>query len=289
MSRHRTDRERKAMFANMGSSGHKQGMNINQQVIKQPERNLSRKVVVKSKDGQFIGSKSFRLFGSEPSVTKKPFGSSHNTGHIDKPKLSKTKREFISKEIRRQRREGKPAKQSIAIAFSKARKKFGNSALRQMPSNPNNDNKEQKRIRRLLVSLFGLAITLEVLRRVRLQSSHKSGHTDNDKQSGHLTVIQNKKVFSKVLDDSIDFNEGLATSQRIDRQKNFPSSKQLLDENKEIKRVKNKIDTGRGLNKKEIKIILRESTGKLGNLNQPIKFITNRKALNEVDELRQRI
>ena len=204
MTRNRSDRERKAMFANMNSSGHKQGMESNQQVVQsQHNENLSRKVVVRdnpNNDGTFVGSKSFRIIDSKPLITKKPFGSSHQSGHIDrKPKLSKVKLEFISKEIRRQRKERKPEKQSIAIAFSKARKKFGNSTLRQMPNNPNNDNKEQKRIRRLLVSLFGLAITLEILRRVRLQSSHKSGHTDNDRNTGHTnnkkpSVIKVKKT-----------------------------------------------------------------------------------------------
>lgn len=40
------------------------------------------------------------------------------------------KRRFITREIKRQRREGKPQKQAVAIAFSKARKRFGNKELR---------------------------------------------------------------------------------------------------------------------------------------------------------------
>jgi len=34
-------------------------------------------------------------------------------------------RRFISKRIRKERHKGKPQKQAVAIAFSKARKKFG--------------------------------------------------------------------------------------------------------------------------------------------------------------------
>ena len=42
-------------------------------------------------------------------------------------------REFISKEIRRQRKEGKPQPQAVAIAFSKARMKFGTDMVKEFP------------------------------------------------------------------------------------------------------------------------------------------------------------
>lgn len=40
--------------------------------------------------------------------------------------LSPEEREFISDEISRQRAEGRPQDQAVAIAFSKARERFGN-------------------------------------------------------------------------------------------------------------------------------------------------------------------
>ena len=83
------------------------------------------------------------------------------------PVLTSEERKFISKEISRQRREGKPQKQSIAIAFSKARKMFGNARLKRMPNNPRDDTKETRKIRNLLVTLFGAAIALEIIRRAR--------------------------------------------------------------------------------------------------------------------------
>ena len=97
-------------------------------------------------------------------------------------KLSKVKITFISKEIRRQRKEGKPQKQSIAIAFSKARKKFGDKGLTLKRSNPSNRN-----TRRVLGSLIGLALTLAILREFT-----KRGNPNNKKKmSGHL---KNRRV-----------------------------------------------------------------------------------------------
>ncbi len=107
------------------------------------------------------------------------------------------------------------------------------------------------------------------------------------------TVIQNRKAFSNVLDKSIEFNKSLATSQRIDPQRDFPSSRRLLNENKEIQKVKSKIQSGTKLNKTEIKVVLRESRGKLGSfsdlMGNPFKLIKNRKALNEADRLREKV
>lgn len=85
-----------------------------------------------------------------------------------RPRLPKTQREFIAKEIRRGIREGRPSKQAIAIAFSKARKKFGNAGLRitrTVTDNPN--GRVDKRTRRLLFLLLGTAIALRILREAR--------------------------------------------------------------------------------------------------------------------------
>ena len=84
-----------------------------------------------------------------------------------KPKLPTKVSDFIGKEISRQRKEGRPQAQSIAIALSKARKKFPRQARRlTLMGNPNG-KLSQKRIRNLLVTLFGLAIALQILRRIR--------------------------------------------------------------------------------------------------------------------------
>ena len=46
--------------------------------------------------------------------------------HLKMPHIIRRRRQaFISREIKRQRREGKPQGQSVAIAFSKARKRAG--------------------------------------------------------------------------------------------------------------------------------------------------------------------
>lgn len=98
-----------------------------------------------------------------------------------RPKLPLAQREFIATEIRRGVKEGRPQDQSIAIAFSKARKRFGNGALlpkvgsgkiqkmnfsnpknKNFSSNPNGTTK--KRTRNLLVLILGTAIALRLLR-----------------------------------------------------------------------------------------------------------------------------
>ncbi len=83
------------------------------------------------------------------------------------PRLPKRVSDFIGDEISRQRKEGRPQSQSIAIAFSKARKKFPRfkKRLELMRGNPN--GLSQKRIRRLLILLFGVAVALSILRRAR--------------------------------------------------------------------------------------------------------------------------
>lgn len=85
-----------------------------------------------------------------------------------KPILSKEKREFISKQISKEIRAGKPSKQAIAISFSKARSRFGNSGLELTKSVKNNPtNNIDKRTRNLLFLLLGTAIALRVLRELR--------------------------------------------------------------------------------------------------------------------------
>ncbi len=85
-----------------------------------------------------------------------------------RPRLSKTKRDFIVKEIRRGIKEKRPTKQAIAIAFSKARKKFGNSGLRITRTVTNNPHRKlDERTRRLLFLLLGTAIALRILKEAR--------------------------------------------------------------------------------------------------------------------------
>ncbi len=82
-------------------------------------------------------------------------------------RLNPRMKRFLASKIRKNIREGKPARQAIAIAFSQARKKFGNSRL--IPkTNPHLalDN----RTRRLLFLIFGTAIALSLIRQIRTSS-----------------------------------------------------------------------------------------------------------------------
>ncbi len=83
-----------------------------------------------------------------------------------RPMLTSTQKTFISKEIRRQRKEGKPIKQSIAIAFSKARTKFPSQKALKLKGNPNN-NPTKKELTNLLILLFGTTVALQILRQAR--------------------------------------------------------------------------------------------------------------------------
>ncbi len=83
-----------------------------------------------------------------------------------RPMLTSTQKTFISKEIKRQRKEGKPIKQSIAIAFSKARDKFPKQKALKLNGNPNN-NPTKKELTNLLILLFGTAVALQILRQAR--------------------------------------------------------------------------------------------------------------------------
>lgn len=84
------------------------------------------------------------------------------------PRLSKEKRDFISDQIRKEIKAGKPNKQAIAIAFSKARSKFGNSGLEVTKSVANAPTDTvDKRTRNILFLLLGTAIALRVLKELR--------------------------------------------------------------------------------------------------------------------------
>ncbi len=98
-----------------------------------------------------------------------------------KPKLPQDVRDFISDEISRQRKEGRPQGQSIAIAFSKARKKFPRQAKKlelMRRSGQMSGHTTAARTRNLLVSIFGLAIALRILREFR---TRRNNPTSSDK------------------------------------------------------------------------------------------------------------
>lgn len=83
------------------------------------------------------------------------------------PRLSAEKREFVGRAISKEIRAGKPRKQAIAIGFSVARKRFGNSGLQATKTikNRKTDNVD-KRTRSLLFTLLGTAIALRILRQI---------------------------------------------------------------------------------------------------------------------------
>ena len=85
-----------------------------------------------------------------------------------KPRLTPQVRTFVAKKIRANIREGKPVKQSIAIAFSQARKRFPKQkkSLERIVGNPNG-KLTTKRIVNLLVFLFGVSLALRILRGAR--------------------------------------------------------------------------------------------------------------------------
>lgn len=146
MGRHLTRQQEKAMFAKMGNPNNR-GINSNQRVMNPNDnQKSSRKMIIISSN---------------------------------QPTLRLSERKFISDEISRQRREGQPQRQSIAIAFSKARKKFGSKRI---PPFPMGSSHITDRTRRLLFTLLGAAIAIRILREF---SRRQSGHKDNDKQSGH--------------------------------------------------------------------------------------------------------
>ena len=115
----------------------------------------------------FFGSRGNPRSNVEPKFVKgqsKFFQFEKNT----KPKLTKQVSGFVAKKIRKNIKEGKPLKQSIAIAFSQARKRFPKQkkSLEKIVSNPNG-KLTTKKIINLLVFLFGVSVALSILRRAR--------------------------------------------------------------------------------------------------------------------------
>ena len=80
-------------------------------------------------------------------------------------KLPPNVRDFLSDKISKNIKEGKPRDQAIAIAFSQTRKKFPSQAERLRL--PRSSPIDPTRLRSLLISLVGLAITLRILRELR--------------------------------------------------------------------------------------------------------------------------
>ena len=105
-----------------------------------------------------MGSRNTR--DSSPRMTRsKTSGSSRLTSQMQM---------FISAQIRKEIRSGRGQQQSVAIAFSKARIKFGNSRL--IPKVKNQQNALlDKKTERLLFTLLGAAIAIEVIRIIRRQ------------------------------------------------------------------------------------------------------------------------
>ena len=96
-------------------------------------------------------------------IEKAPVGLKNN-----QPKLTPSMKKFLATKIRKNIREGKPPKQAVAIAFSQARKKFGDVKALKQSNNPNGrkdffDN----RTRRLIFLIFGTAVALSLLRQIR--------------------------------------------------------------------------------------------------------------------------
>ncbi len=102
----------------------------------------------------FFGSRGNSRSNTRPTITRS-----------SKPKLPKNISTFISKQISKEFKAGKGQQQSVAIAFSKARKKFGNGRLeitKNIKNSPTNDI--NKRTRRIIFLLLGTAVALQVLR-----------------------------------------------------------------------------------------------------------------------------
>ncbi len=176
MSRHLTRQQEKAMFAKMGNPNNR-GINSNQRVMNPNDnQKSSRKIIIRSSN---------------------------------QPTLRLSERKFISDEISRQRREGRPQRQSIAIAFSKARKKFGSNRI---PEFPKGSSHITERTRRLLFTLLGAAIAIRILREfTKKQSSHKSGHQSSHRDNNNpnnkeikISLRQLKKLRSDAIKQGKD-------------------------------------------------------------------------------------
>lgn len=134
----KSDRQRKAFFAGRNNSkasispqvvGHNK---IQSRYIKFGKfKGFKIKDIVTTEDG-FVttikkNNKEFTLISKQPIQTTV---FKNIKQEKENPKLTPAQSKFISKEIKIQIEEGRPQKQSIAIAFSKAREKFGNAKLK---------------------------------------------------------------------------------------------------------------------------------------------------------------
>jgi hypothetical protein len=83
-----------------------------------------------------------------------------------KARLTPQMSSFISNQIRKELKAGKGQQQSVAIAFSKARSRFGNGRL--IPVVKNKPKKDlDKRTERLLFTLLGAAIAIAIIKRIQ--------------------------------------------------------------------------------------------------------------------------
>ncbi len=171
----RSDRERKAMFSNMNNpNSNERTSNPNNKVInseRNPNDRVQRKVIMGS--GQTNNQRKI----SEQSNNNQP------------TRLPKNQRDFISKEISRQRKEGKPQNQAIAIAFSKARKEFGNKGLIPKVSNPNG-----KKTERLLRTLLGVAVALAIIRSFKKKNNPMDKNNPNNNSNNNPNNNSNKDI-----------------------------------------------------------------------------------------------
>ncbi|HEC38849.1 MAG TPA: hypothetical protein ENI29_11485, partial [bacterium] len=157
----RSDRERKAMFSNMNNP------NSNERTS-----NPNNKVINSNKNSN--GTVQRNIIFSKKSANKQSVTFVKSNPNNQPTRLPKNQRDFISDEISRQRKEGKPQDQAIAIAFSKARKEFGNKGLIPKVSNPNG-----KKTERLLRTLLGVAVALAIIRSFKKKNNPMDKNNPN--------------------------------------------------------------------------------------------------------------
>lgn len=76
--------------------------------------------------------------------------------------LTTTQKTFLAMKIRKNIKEGKPAKQAVAIAFNQARTKFPGVGIPAMKNQKTNTL--GKKTVRLIVGLLGISVALSILR-----------------------------------------------------------------------------------------------------------------------------
>lgn len=116
----------------------------------------------------FFGSRVTVRSAFEPRMIKRAGIEKAPVGIQNQPKLTPSMKKFLATKIRKNLREGKPPKRAVAIAFSQARKKFGDVKALKQTGNPNgNPNGFDKRTRNLIFLIFGTAVALSLLRQIR--------------------------------------------------------------------------------------------------------------------------